>query len=277
MKTKIMLALSLLGAATVAGALLLRRSYRQNFTQDVIQLLSAAPAATERTFNYQQLSGLPEPVQRYFRHVLPEGYPYIRTVHLRHGGRFKTGVDADWTDINGEQYFTTEPPGFIWLGQTQWFAARDQYVAGQGQLVVHLFSLIPVVDVQGSTVDEGELLRWLGESVWFPTNLLPSERLQWSPVDDRSAQLQFEHNDLAINYHVHFNDQDEIVRVETQRYMTPERQETWVGELSDYQRINEVLVPTRIRATWKLPEGDHTYADFRVKEIEYDRYGELNK
>jgi hypothetical protein len=74
-----------------------------------------------------------------------------------------------------------------------------------------------------------------------------------------------------INYLVHFNDHNEITRVETQRYMTPERQETWVGKLSDYQRINEVLVPTRIQATWKLPEGDHTYADFRVREIEYNR------
>jgi hypothetical protein len=272
MKTKLILALSLLATATAVGVLLLRRSYRQSFMQDVTQLLSAAPAATEQTFSYQQLSGLPEPVQRYFRHVLPEGYPYIRTVHLRHGGRFKTNVDADWTDITGEQYFTTEPPGFIWLGQTRWFAARDQYVSGQGQLVVHLFSLIPVANERGNTVNEGELLRWLGESVWFPTNLLPSERLEWSPVDDRSAQLQFEQNGVAINYHVQFNDRDEIVRVETQRYMTPERQETWVGKVSNYQRINEVLVPTRIWATWKLPKGDHTYADFWVNEIEYDRY-----
>ncbi len=263
--------LSLLGTATVAGVLLLRRNHRQDYQQDIAQLLSSAHASTEHTFSYEQLAGLPEPVQRYFRHVLPEGIPYIRTVRLRHDGRFKTSVGADWTDIGGEQHFTTEPPGFIWRGKTQWFTARDQYVAGRGQLVVYLLSLIPVVNVQGETTDQGELLRWLGESVWFPTNLLPREHLQWFPVDDHSAQLKFEHNGLTINYHVHFNEQDEITHVETQRFMTPKQQEIWVGKLSDYQRINDVLVPTRIRATWKLPEGDHTYVDFRVQEIEYNR------
>lgn len=202
--------------------------------------------------------------------MLPENYPYIQSVRLKHDGFFKTGVDKDWVPIAGEQYFATNPPGFIWQGTTRLFTARDQYVADRGQLVVHLFSLLKVVDAHGLTVDQGELLRWLGESVWFPTNLLPSERLHWSPVDNRAATVTLKHKGLTLNYTVHFNDEDELVRLETHRYMTPERLESWIGELSDYRRINGVLIPTRIQATWKLPEGEHTYADFRVKEVDYD-------
>ena len=249
---------------------MLRKNYARNFDQDVAQLFSLAKSTSPQKFTYDQLAGLPDPVQQYFRHVLPEGHPHIHTARLKHRGRFKTSVNADWTDIVGEQYFTADPPGFIWRGKTRLFTARDQYVAGRGRLVVHLLSLVSVVKVQGKTVDEGELLRWLGESVWFPTNLLPREGLRWSPIDNHSTRLSFAYGSLTVNYLVYFNKQNEIVRLETQRYMTPERQETWIGELSDYQRINEVLVPTRIRATWKLPEGDHAYADFRVREIHYN-------
>ncbi|MGB3781263.1 MAG: DUF6544 family protein [Tunicatimonas sp.] len=59
-------------------------------------------------------------------------------------------------------------------------------------------------------------------------------------------------------------------QLETKRYLTADRLETWIGELADYRRINNVLVPTRIQATWKLAEGDHTYVDFRVKAIAYN-------
>ena len=248
---------------------MLRKSYTRSLQRDVEQLISLVKPVTDESFTYAQLDGLPPPVQRYFRRALPEGHFYISTVRLKHNGRFKTAPDKNWVAIEGEQYFTTEPPGFIWQGTTRLFTARDQYVAQRGRLVVRLLSLFKVVDAHGPTVDQGELLRWLGESVWFPTNLLPSQRLRWASVDDHSARLMFDHEGLIVNYMVYFSDQDEIIRMETERYMTPERLETWVGEFSDYQRIHGVLIPTAISATWKLPEGDHTYVDFYVKEIRY--------
>lgn len=259
----------------VAGVLVLRRSYHQRFSQDIEQLFSAVEPVAEQSFTYDQLAGLPVPVQRYFRHVVPEGYPYIRSVRLKHDGYFKTAPGKGWTAIEGEQYFTTDPPGFIWQGTTTLFRARDQYVAHQGRLTVHLLSMLRVVDAHGPTVDQGELLRWLGESTWFPTNLLPSERLRWSPIDAYTAKLAVEYEGLSLAYTVSFNEQDEIVRLETQRYMTSDRLERWVGKLSDYQCIHGVRIPTRIQATWKLPEGDHTYADFRVKEIAYNQPSNL--
>jgi len=39
-------------------------------------------------------------------------------------------------------------------------------------------------------VDQGELLRWLSESTWFPTYLLASEKLQWT-ANGLLAKLTF--------------------------------------------------------------------------------------
>ena len=36
-------------------------------------------------------------------------------------------------------------------------------------------------------LNSGALQRFLGEAVWFPTALLPSDGVTWSPRDDRSA------------------------------------------------------------------------------------------
>ena len=247
-----------------------RRNLKAQVMKEIETLFSNAASFEGKTFSYDQLEGLPAPVQRYFKHVFTEGQPYVETVRLQHDGRFKTGVDKDWTNIKGEQYFTSATPGFLWVGKTSLFTARDMYISNEGRLVVKLFSLIKVVDEKGSHLDQGELLRWLGESVWFPTNLLPRENLQWTPVDDSSARVTFTHNGISVYLDVFFNENDEIVRLETERYMEKGRLEKWFGELSDYREVNGTRLPMHIKASWELKEKTHAYADFQIQKLEFD-------
>lgn len=241
------------------------------FNKEVKQLFSQSKAISGKTFSYEQLSGLPEPVQHYFKHVLKEGQPYISYVRLTHNGQFKADENKDWVNIDGEQYFTTEKPGFIWKGETSMFTACDMYIADKGRLVVSLFSLFNIVNGQGEKYNQGELLRWLGESVWFPTNLLPNVNLQWTPIDSLSAKLSFSYNGLSVFYIVRFNNTGEITQVETKRYKGEENLETWIGKLTQYKEINGIVIPTTIEGVWKLEKGDYSYAKFYVKKIEYNK------
>jgi len=257
----------LLALAIRAG----RASQKNRLNNDVEKLFEQSGSLTEKTFRYDQLEGLPKPVQRYFRHVLPEGQPYISYVRLKHNGWFKTGKDKKAMDIKGKQYFTAEQPGFIWEGKTSMFTARDMYLDGKGSLTVHLFSLIRIAHEKGPRIDQGELLRWLGESVWFPTNLLPNEHLKWLPINDHQARLNFKYQDLSVYYIVTFNEANEIEKMETERYMGDEGLMPWVGRVSEYQEVEGVKVPSVIEASWMLEDGKYTYGRFRVKQMQYDK------
>lgn len=237
------------------------------FTEEVKHLFSQSNRISDKKFSYSQLQALPEPVQRYFKHVMKEGQPYISYVRLKHNGQFKADPKKGWANIAGEQYFTTEKPGFIWQGSTAMFTARDMYISDKGKLIVSLFGLIKVAGGQGEKYNQGELLRWLGESVWFPTNLLPNENLKWTEVDSQSAKLNFNYNGFTLNYLVTFNSLGEITELQTKRYMGEGNLETWVGKVSDYKEINGILVPTKIEAIYKLPEGDYSYAKFSVTRL----------
>jgi hypothetical protein len=210
---------------------------------------------------------LPEPVQRYFRNVLQNGQPYVSSVYLKHDGQFKTALDKEWINIEGEQYFTAEEPGFLWKGNTALFSVRDMYISGKGQIKVTLLNLFKIVDGEGPKYDQGELLRWLGESVWFPTNLLPSHKLKWTSIDENTAKLSFSYNDQLISYKVSFNAEGEITQLETRRYMGEESLEIWVGRVSRYEKIAGMKIPMKIEAFWKLSDGEHCYARFNVQEI----------
>ena len=253
--------------APIVGSIILA----DQFNKQVSELFTLSKNNSAKVFSYQQLSNLPEPVQRYFKHVLTNGQPYISYIRLTHDGQFKSGLKKDWADIKGEQYYTTENPGFIWKGKTSLFTARDMYIAGKGRLIVSLFSLLSIVNAQGEKYNQGELLRWLGESVWFPTNLLPDENLQWTPIDSLSAKLIFNYKGLSLFYIVRFNVSGEIIQMETKRYMDEENLETWIIKLSDYKAINGIVIPTKAEVMWRLKAGDFSYAKFNVKRIEYDK------
>lgn len=241
-----------------------------DFDSSVKRLFLQADEIKGEVFHFGKVAELPLPVSRYFCHVLRDGQPYISYVRLRHHGRFKTGLEKKWALIKGEEYFTAGKPGLVWKGKTRSFTAIDSYIAGKGSLRVYLLSFFRIASGSGTKFSQGELLRWVGECVWFPTALLPGKHLTWEAIDDRHAKLIFSYKKLVVYYIVTFDDSFEIISLETKRFMGGKELETWIGKLSNYKMINNVRIPTMMQATWKLDEKDFTYAVFYLSEIEYD-------
>jgi hypothetical protein len=242
-----------------------------SFRNDVKKLFSESKNISAQHFKIGQLEGLPEPVIRYFNLVLKDNQPYISYARMKHKGQFKAGIDKDWMDIVGEQYATTEKPGFIWNGTTSLFVARDLYISDSGRLIVTLMSIYNIINAKGPEYDEGELLRWLGESVMYPTNFLPDERLKWFPIDANSAKLIFDYKGLSLFFYFSFNEKGEITEMETQRFMSEESRETWVIKVRDYKEWNKVVIPTSFEVLWRLKTGDFSYAKFKITEVEYEK------
>lgn len=262
--------LSILGLFLI-GFVIKRIQASRIFRKEVRTLFSQSKNISTHAFHKNQLNKLPEPVQRYFNHVLKEGKPYTSYVRIKHVGQFKTGIGKNWVNIKGEQYATTEKPGFIWKGTTSTFVAKDMYLADKGRLAVSLLSMVNVVNATGEQYDQGELLRWLGESVMYPTNLLPSDRLKWSAIDSNTAKLNYNYKEHSLFFKITFNEIGEITEMETQRYMDKKNPETWLIKTTDYKLFNNVLIPTAFDVSWKLEKGDFCYAKFTITDVEYNK------
>ena len=53
------------------------------------------------------------------------------------GGQFRLGEDKGWMPFQAEEYYTTDPPGFIWTVSMEMaplvsIIGRDRYVDGKG-------------------------------------------------------------------------------------------------------------------------------------------------
>ncbi|WP_394345805.1 DUF6920 family protein [Halegenticoccus tardaugens] len=113
--------------------------------------------------------------------VLSDGQPVVQNAQLHQHGEFRLGgVDAPWRPLTATQHFTARPPGFVWdatIDILPLVPARviDLYKRGEGILHARLLGIVPVASVgPNRKMNEGELVRYLAEAVWFPTALLPS-------------------------------------------------------------------------------------------------------
>jgi hypothetical protein len=86
--------------------------------------------------------------------------------------------------VVAEQTLTINPPGFVWKARFKvaglpLMSARDAYQDGRGHMYGKMAGLFTLFDARGlEMIDQGTLLRYLGEMVWFPTAFL-GENIRW--------------------------------------------------------------------------------------------------
>jgi hypothetical protein len=227
----------------------------------------------------QERHDLPPPVARYIGKAINRSEP-IRTVWLRQGGRFRTALDGSWLPIRGTQFFTISPPAFIWWGRVRvapglWVDARDRAVDGVGNMLVRVESTVTIANSSGPQLDQGALLRLLGEMTWMPTAFLDRRYVRWSAVDDHRASATLSINGRDVTGVFDFDPDDLPTTFTAKRYrdvgggqsvLTP-----FIGRSSDYRLVSGVLVPFRVVAAWVIEDQPIEYADFVVEELAFDR------
>lgn len=244
-----------------------------------LEMREVAGSALEPVQPTQEREDLPAPVARYIRKVLNRSEP-VRTVWLRQGGRFRTSLEGSWLPIRGTQLFRTSPPAFIWWGRVRiapglWVDARDRAVDGVGKMLVRVESTVTIANSSGPQLDQGALLRLLGEMTWMPTAFLDRRYVRWSAIDDHRASATLSINGRDVTGVFEFDAGDLPTTFTAQRYrdvgggqsvLTP-----FIGRSSDYRPVSGVLVPFRVVGAWIIENQPVEYADFIVEELAFDR------
>jgi hypothetical protein len=249
--------------------------------REIEELIAEAKQAKVKTFSYEDLEGLPDPVQRYFRYTLKDGQEYIRFVRMKAVGDFRRPATPNWNTLLTQSYVATEPPALIFdvvMKQNAfvWFDARDKYYRSKGDMHVNLFSGFNVLkesDVRELNITS--LLRWAGEAVMYPTALLPGEYVRWEPIDEHSAKAIITDGNNTGTYRFYFNDVGEIIRYESDdRYDRIDGEFYKVGSIayrSHYKEIKGIKVPTKFLIVRILPDGTHEeFWNGEVTDIQFN-------
>jgi hypothetical protein len=228
-----------------------------------------------------ELSDLPEPVSRYFRTVLPANQVGIVSAQITQAGHFKSsGIQSKWQPFTANQYFTSPCPGFVWdatiqLAPATRICVRDSYIAQVGITQAKILALMSVMDMQPSAeLNASSLQRYLAESVWFPTSLLPRAGVKWDSIDSDTAMATIIDGSNTASLAFSFNENGEISRLYTPgRYreiagsfeLTP-----WEVTFHSYQLRHGIKVPTEVEVSWQIEQKNSPYFKARLIDIQYE-------
>jgi hypothetical protein len=251
---------------------------------EALALLHQSEQAPPVLITEAQVLSLPEPMQRYLRYAQVVGKEPIRTVRLKQQGFMKQQPDQKWLPLVAEQYFTTNPPAFLWHGAIQPFplvsiSATDRFSGGHGNMLVKLWPFITLGDARGPEIDRGELQRYMGEMVWFPTAWL-SDTIQWQGIDAHSVKVSIQEPGVTASVVLHINEQGQLTHLTADRYMQDHgkyRLEPWSVQAQEYQEVEGMRIPTRVEVTWHLASGDFNWFRCKITEIEYNQSGKVTR
>jgi hypothetical protein len=248
--------------------------FHRESEQAVLRLFDRVPAAAPKVVTREEIAPLPAPVRRWLEGSGVVGRERARVVRLRQRGWMRTSADQPWMAVEARQYFTVDQPAFVWMVDVVMkhvpVVGRDSYQDGHGRMLIKAGGLITVADGAGDRTDQGTLLRFLGEIVWFPSAAL-APYIRWEALDDASAKATMSYGGVTASAVFTFDDAGRVMLTTADRYMGAGPQSTlqrWEIPVRAWRSLGGVLMPVEGSATWKLPAGDFDYFRWEITEVE---------
>jgi len=244
--------------------------------EEIANLFNKQDKSRTKAITEDDLKRLPEPVQRYFRYSGVIGMVPVKTVSLKQKGFFRMKEGQKMMPMQAEQYYTTNPPAFLWYGEIRpvpllSIKARDMLFDGKGSMLIKLLGLFKVGEASGIEMDQAALTRYLSEAIWFPSGLL-DERVSWTPVDTNSARATLEYAGVKASGIFHFDNKGQLKNFTTERYQLEGDRlvlRPWSTPIVAYKEINDLNIPYRGDAVWHLDGREFKYIEVEITELKY--------
>lgn len=278
MITRRRLLVIVLSAALLAGSLtarIRRRAFHDQIDREVTQLLNSAQSPAPEIVADADLAQLPDPVQRWLRTTGVAGTAVPATIRLTQEGEFRLGPDKPWMPMRATEYYTTNPPGFLWRASMGMFplidvTGRDRYLQGTGDIEMRIASIVPVAKKSGGNLSSGALLRYLNETMWFPAALVLAN-VTWEPIDDTSARATLTDAGQSVSAVFVFDGRNRLVNMTDDRWNDSEQAMLpWSTPISDWNVFEGLDLATAGSGVWKTGPDAYDYIRLRVTSIDYD-------
>lgn len=247
--------------AVGAAGLLAATAREQARTSRLVEALRNPRRDRERPVGFPSSSALPDPVGRYLHLALGEARAPIEEAALQQRGELRLQPEASrWYAFTARHVARPLAPGFIWdarvaapLGTR--VRVIDSYVNGTGSGRVSLFSTIRLGTESGTPeLAAGALHRYLAESVWFPTALLPESGVAWNAIDASTALATLTDGTTSVSLEFRFNDAGEVAAIYSPGRWARTRSKyellPWEGHFGDYREHSGLRIPLYGEVGW---------------------------
>jgi hypothetical protein len=221
---------------------------------------------------HEQLEKLPALVRKWLKTSGVVEGKYGHEVCIGQTGEMKTAEKGNWMPFEAKQNTFLKAPGFLWQVEVRFMRGmklygRDYYSQGKGSMLIRLGYLFRVVNSAGPKIDQGTLLRFLGEMVWYPQAAL-CEYVHWEDLSDNRIKAVMKYGKVEAEGIYHLNEKGQFTRFEAQRYMS-NKLRPWIIEVEPegHEHFGSLYCPARLQVSWMIENKKWTWLKLKVNEI----------
>ncbi|HEX2300587.1 MAG TPA: DUF6544 family protein [Pseudonocardiaceae bacterium] len=217
------------------------------------------------------LTGLDEPVRRYFSHAIREGAP-LGGVRLVMHGRIKAGIWLPFTAV--EQ---CDGRSFVWRARVGWkafapLAVTDRFADGIGGTQIRLGNRVTLAQARDEDTARSAAGRAALESVVFaPTRVLPVQGVSWHAEQPEVIVADFALFPERPQVRVRLDEHGAVREVWAQRWGPLARRRFGYlpcgGVIHAERCFGDLVVPSKITVGWWF--GTDRFTPFFRAEIDH--------
>lgn len=261
---------------TVVVASAAKFNFNKMVRQEVKNMIAASSGKAISITN-EKIAKLPRVVQTWLTKSNLAGKEFPVKVHITQKGSMRNDSTSKWMPFDAEQYFTIDNPAFVWSATIHAnplldIVGRDKYENGKGNMLIKAASLIPIANSSGHEIDQGTLIRYMAEMIWFP-HAAVSDYVTWEQLTNQRARVTMNYGGVTATGIYTFNDDGFPSRFDADRYYGFEgtySKQTWSIKITGYRYFNGLPIGSNSEVTWKLKEGDFTWFRLEVTDVEYN-------
>ena len=243
-----------------------------------LELLLNSARPEKIKISAESVAGLPLPIRKWIERSNITDKEISSVVYLSQRGELRTAPDGKWMPAAARQWIVSDKPGFLWKARIEaaplvHISGCDKYYDGRGRMLIKLMSLFKIADSSGKQIDQGTLLRYMGESVWAPASLL-NGLVKFEQIDDRRVRAVMNYGGVEADGVYEFDGSGDFISFAAKRYYDRSEGATledWLvtADSDGYREFGGIRVPAKLSVTWKLKSGDFTWYRLEIDRIEY--------
>ncbi|AEV29579.1 hypothetical protein SpiGrapes_1783 [Sphaerochaeta pleomorpha str. Grapes] len=229
-------------------------------------------------FSEADIASLPLPVQRYFRHCGFIGKAKMQGMKATFKnvafslGRDKPTIAIDYTQYNA----VAKPERIAYIDSSIYrlpFEGLDSFVAGKGSMKGVLGKMFTLFNQKGNAMGSASLVTMLSECLFVPSSAL-QDYISWESIDDTHAKATIAYYNFSCSGVFTFSEEGEMIYFSTDDRMATSmdgkmEQVRWTAHCGNYHKVDDLLLPSLMQASWNYSEGDLLYFDSDNVNIEY--------
>jgi hypothetical protein len=178
--------------------------------------------------------------------------------------------------FSAREEYEVDRPGFVWKAALKKAGmplgrVTDSLHDGRGRMHVRLFGMFNAVDATGPEIDQGSLMRWLNETMWFPA-VWAAGVITWENAGEDRAVGSVHAGDLTARAEFRFDVEGRLVDFQADRYRAVGagfEMSRWSTPLTEHARFQGFELPASGSAVWHLDRGDFEYIQIRATDVRY--------